>query len=118
MSSIKIAFKFPGLNKYIQAERGSRFAASMMKKKFTAVAREAAEGYVFTDYPVDVVFTWHVKPNRGKYQDPDNIAFNAKFIFDGLVDAGALTDDTKEYIHSITHRFIWDSEKDVVEIEG
>lgn len=34
--------------------------------------------------------------------DPDNYAVCAKFIFDGIVKAGILKDDTFEEIHSFT----------------
>ena len=115
---IVIKHKFLGLNKVINAERSNRFAAAKIKKEETRVAELASKGFSFTDYPVDVVFTWHVKKNRGKYQDPDNIAASCKQIFDGLQASGALKDDTHKCIKSIHHNFVWESEEDFVEITG
>ncbi len=53
-------------------------------------------------YPVELSFFWFRKDQR---TDPDNIAFSAKFILDGFVQAGLLKSDGWKFIRSIHHEF-------------
>ena len=51
--------------------------------------------------PVNLEFKWEVTRRR----DPDNTACGCKFIIDGLVWAGALTNDGFKEVHTIVHTF-------------
>lgn len=119
MIEITIEGKLPHLNEYIQKERSNRFMGAKVKKEATDLVTIQSKRYAgkISEYPVSVILNWHVKKNRGKYADPDNIGFGTKFILDGLVNAGVLEDDTYKQIESITHQFIWDSTEDKVVIQ-
>ncbi len=85
---VTIDHRFISLNDYIRVERANRYKAAKVKQEET----EAARLYVLDrqpvrEYPVIVWFTWFRKNGR---TDPDNIAFAAKFILDGFVQAGVL----------------------------
>jgi len=116
---ISVSGKLPHLNEYIQKERSNRFMGAKLKKDATELVVWQAKPYAgkITEYPVSVIMNWYVKKNRGKYADPDNIGFGAKFILDGLVHAGVLEDDTFRQIESITHQFEWDSTEDKVVVQ-
>lgn len=118
LRTIKVRGTLPHLNKYIQVERGNRFGAAKLKEEATVlVAWSARNTEPITQYPINVVMTWHVAPNRGKYPDPDNIAFGAKFVLDGLVEAGVLANDTRNEIGEIRHRFNWNAPKPGVVVQ-
>ena len=104
------------LNEYINAERRNRFIASKIKKDETeaVVSQTLKHAGKVTEFPVNIIFTWHVVPKRGKYPDPDNVSFAQKFVLDGLVKAGVLPDDTREYIESLMHQFVWDGDVDKI----
>lgn len=106
----------PGLNDYIRACRGNRYAGAKM-------AREAEERVlwaatqtrrtVFTG-PVRVRFHW-VEPNRTR--DKDNIACAKKFILDGLVTAGVLPEgDGWRGVEGFTDTFAVDKSAPRVEV--
>lgn len=100
---VQIDYRFVSLNDYISAERTNRHIAAKIKKTETEAAQKSASDSLHVRvYPVDVVFQWFRSDRR---TDPDNIAFAQKFIFDGLVLAGVLRDDTWKSIASIKHEF-------------
>ena len=109
MAEITIIGSLPHLNAYIQKERSNRFMGAKLKKDATELVTWQAKKYAgkVKEFPVNIVFTWHVPSNRGKLPDPDNIAFKQKFVLDGLVHAGVLPDDTYKYIESLMHQFEW-----------
>ena len=118
VAPIIVRGSLPHLNQYIQAERGNRFNAARLKKEATElVAWSARNAVPVTHYPVDVTLTWYVKSNRGKYPDPDNIAFATKFVLDGLVEAGVIVDDTFQQIGEIRHRYKWNVPRPGVAIQ-
>ncbi len=95
------------LNEYINAERSNKFAAAKIKHRETE--RVAWECKAQRIKPVEkitkVVFSYYHKDHR---LDFDNIEVYQKFVWDGLVVAGIIPDDTQEYtpnerthIHSI-----------------
>lgn len=107
-----INFFIPGefitLNDYINAERSNKFQAANIKKAETArVILECKSGDVpkVTRYPVKIGFHWYTSNRRS---DPDNIAFAAKFILDGMVKAKILKDDGQEEIQSFNHNYSLD----------
>jgi len=63
---------------------------------------------------VIVHITWYC-PDRRK--DPDNVAAGIKFILDGLVSAGVLTNDGWKQIGGICHSFKVDKDKPRVEVK-
>jgi len=114
----QVTFFIPGeftqLNDYIDAERGSMYAAADIKKKETARAENACDGVpALNRYPVNITFHWFRKDRR---VDPDNIAFSEKFVLDGLVHAGILKDDGMHEISQLCHQFTIDRDNPGVEV--
>ena len=100
---IDIDGEFITLNEYIQAERGNKYAAAGIKKSSTAAALYACIGILpIEKYPVEIQFTWY---RRNKRTDPDNISFAQKFVLDGIVEAGVLSDDGWNEVTAISHKF-------------
>lgn len=96
MPLLKIKYKFPSLNDYISAERTNKHIAAKMKKELTElVAYECKAQKIPKMDKVKISYTWFEKNKR---RDKDNIAFNKKFIQDGLVHAGVIKNDNWEYI--------------------
>lgn len=105
------------LNTYIQAERGSRFAASGIKKEQTDLvywACKVQKVSKVTNYPVTIKFTWYSKNKR---KDIDNISFAKKYILDGLVQAMVLEDDSRKFVTGFEETFLIDIDNPRVEVE-
>tara|TARA_R110000868_G_scaffold264199_2_gene522803 strand:+ start:51 stop:398 length:348 start_codon:yes stop_codon:yes gene_type:complete len=92
----------PTANKYINAERTNRYIGAKLKHDATNLVAWQCKKMEKITKPADYTFTWYV-PN--KRSDPDNIAFGAKFVFDGLQVAGKLDNDNFKMVRSITHFF-------------
>lgn len=108
--------RMPGLNEYIDAERGNKYKAASMKKEQTQlVAWECLKQLkgVKIEVPVHVEFVW-AEPNTKR--DTDNIAFAKKFILDGLVEAGVLKNDNQKYVRGFTDVFVLDRTNPHVEV--
>lgn len=107
------------LNEYIKQERSSRFNGSSLKRKYTnicamAIKQEMRRGVAF-DWPTRLRFTWYWYNKRS---DPDNIAFQRKFIFDGMMAAGFLESDGWSNMHEgFSDYFALDRHNPRVEIE-
>lgn len=99
---LTISGSLTALNDYINAERANRFAAAKIKKAETERVAWSARVQKLkrTVGRVNLVFTWYEKNRR---RDPDNVHFGAKFVNDGLVEAGILSNDSQKHIGSITH---------------
>ncbi|MDT2782870.1 hypothetical protein P7H41_13050 [Vagococcus fluvialis] len=82
------------LNKYINAERSNRFAAAKVKKNCTNICKlhslKAKNQGLDIPTPFKATFEWYVKDKR---KDLDNIAFQKKFILDGMIEAGLIKND-------------------------
>lgn len=108
----------PGLNEYIETERGhnGKFKAAAMKKQAEHIIGYMIElqlrGVKF-DRPVTIHYTWF-EPNQRR--DKDNIAFAKKFIQDSLVHAGVLRNDGWKEIEGFTDSFAVDRENPRVEV--
>jgi hypothetical protein len=102
---IHIDHRFTSLNKYTNANRGNKFGGAKIKKDETDIVYWHARG-VKIPTPAKITFIWYYAKTRGKLIDPDNICFAKKQILDGLVKAGALPDDTHEYIKGFEDKFI------------
>lgn len=108
----------PGLNEYVDAERGAKgkYKAAAMKKQAENVIgymiKTQLRGVRFTR-PVVIHYTWS-EPNRRR--DKDNIAFAKKFIQDSLVHAGVLQNDGWKHIEHFTDDFAVDPKNPRVEV--
>jgi len=108
----------PGLNEYINAERGQggKYRAAAMKKQAENVigymVKTQLRGISFKN-PVRMHYLW-VEPNRKR--DKDNISFARKFIQDSLVRMGVLRNDGWEDIEGFTDSFEVDRENPRVEV--
>lgn len=108
----------PGLNEYIDAERGhkGKYKAAAMKKQAQNVIgfmiKTQLRGVQFTG-PVVIHYLW-IEPSRRR--DKDNIAFAKKFVQDSLVEAGVLKNDGWKEIEHFTDDFAVDQKNPRVEI--
>jgi len=104
------------LNKYIKALNSNRFAGSKIKKEETErVYWECKSQKIkpITKFPIKIHYNWY-SPNARK--DTDNVAFSKKFISDGLVMAGILTDDSRKYVNGFSDDFYIDKDNPRTEI--
>lgn len=104
----------PTLNQYIGAERTNKYIAAKMKREATELVAFCVMGVEPINKLADYTFTWY-RPN--KRSDPDNVAFAQKFIFDGLMAAGKLPNDSMKYIRSLCHFYEVGPFKVVIDIE-
>lgn len=98
----EIPGRLAGANELIGGINRNRFVGASIKKKETKRCAEAARGLKKIDFPVKVVISWF-EPN--KRRDIDNISFGAKFILDGLIQAGKLSNDGRKQVQAIQHEF-------------
>jgi hypothetical protein len=112
-----INFKIPGtlptMNEIVEASKTHWSGYSKMKKTYTSFVAMSARSLPKLE-KVDVIITWYCKDKR---QDKDNIMAGQKFIFDGLVMAGKLTNDGWNQLGDVMHRFEVDKLNPRVEIE-
>jgi len=110
-------FTVPGeltdLNRYIQAERGNRYAASNIKKKETARCAAACRHVAPVSAQVVVRFTWYTRNTR---KDPDNVAHAKKYVLDGMVASGVLPQDSRKHICGLVDDFQVDADNPRVEV--
>lgn len=101
-----VAGPLPGMNEIIGAAKSGRGKSSAYSRQkatwTTAVAlRARSERIGHFASPVSVSFVWREPSAR---RDPDNVCAGAKFILDGLVEAGVLEGDGRKHIARITHQ--------------
>ncbi len=103
------------LNTYIQKERGNRFAAAAIKEEETRRVYWECKSQKLKpiNNPVLVDCTWYCK---NKKKDKDNISFAKKFILDGLMKAGVLSNDGWDQVVGFQDTFIIDKENPRVEV--
>lgn len=96
---------WPSTNDYIHTINVNRYAGNAMKRKYTDIAcvaaqmAMAAQGWECPDKPVAIEFIWQETSHR---RDLDNIRGGAKFVLDGLVQAGAIKDDSQRYVSHLS----------------
>ncbi len=91
------------LNTFIEAERRNRYLGAKLKKENTEYVMWQTKGLEpIRHYPLHIHMTWFTK-NEAK--DPDNVAFAKKYILDGLVKSGILTDDGRKQIKGFSDDF-------------
>lgn len=110
--------RLPGLNDYINAERGKggKYKAARMKKDAQELIEYMAKVQlhgVHYDEPVTIHYLWVEKDKR---RDKDNIAFAKKFIQDSLVELGIINDDGWKEIKEFTDDFDVDVKNPRVEV--
>ena len=112
---ITIPGRLPGLNEMIGAARQNRFGSAKQKQVNTElVAWWAKQAKIPKMQKASLAITWY-EPNQKR--DKDNIMAGQKFIWDGLVMAGVLSNDGWKQIGDITHRFRIDKYNPRVEVE-
>ena len=83
------------LNKYIRAERGNRYVAAKIKKAETEIVAWLAKSQLKPVEKINkITFIWQ---HKNKKKDMDNVEFCQKWIWDGLVMAGIIPNDTWRY---------------------
>lgn len=112
--SFEIPGELPGMNEIIDAAKKHFGQYSEMKANNTLLVRMCANGKPRFDGPVKVLMVWYSKDRR---RDPDNVMAGQKFIFDGLVNAKIIPNDTQKFIVEIEHRFKIDSKNPRVRVE-
>jgi Holliday junction resolvase RusA-like endonuclease len=105
----------PGLNDMTDAARRNRYESAKMKREYTDLVAWCAKSARLPRFDqVDMVITWY-EPNQKR--DKDNIMAGQKFILDGLVQAGVLSNDGWKQIGKVTHDFKIDRQNPRVEVE-
>lgn len=112
-----IKFEIPGtlptMNEIIAASKSHYGMYSKMKKKYTQLVIECAEGLPSVE-SANFLITWCCSSKR---KDKDNIVAGQKFIFDGLVDGGILENDGWKQVGDISHKFTIDKDNPRIVVE-
>lgn len=110
-----IPIALPSLNEIINLSKTHWSQYARPKKGYDVIVTAFSKKQMtkVTKYPVDILCKWKVKDKR---KDPDNISVGIKFILDGLVKAGIISNDGFDEINSIHHTFIVDKDNVGVEI--
>ena len=100
---ITIPGELPNLNAALAGAKRHWSSYAQIKKQQTNKVAWIARGQLTpVTPPVDLVFSWTTKNKR---VDPDNVSHGAKYLIDGLVNAGILPNDGRKVIRSLTHYF-------------
>ncbi len=103
----------PTLNEQIKIARTHWAKSAKTKKDWTNSIAFMSRDLPRFEGKVWVEFTWYLRSFK---RDPDNVSAAAKYILDGLVEAGTIKDDSLLIIQTpILHRYVL-SEKDEVKI--
>jgi Holliday junction resolvase RusA-like endonuclease len=112
----EIPGRLPGTNDIIDAAKikaRNYKAYAVMKATYTEMVAWLAKR--LPKYKkIDITIIWYEENEK---RDPDNIIGGQKFIFDGLVRAGVIPDDSRKYIGEIVHKFETDRKNPRVEVE-
>jgi Holliday junction resolvase RusA-like endonuclease len=114
--NIVIDGELTDFNTFQNKTRSNRFAGSAIKKSETERVAWCCKKNPLrkvTIFPVLICFRWFSKNSR---KDLDNVAFSKKFILDGMVMAGVLPDDSREYVSGFSDEFYIDKENPRVEV--
>ena len=114
---ITIPLPLMTLNQYTYKQRANRFVGNKAKQTCTNkcsyhIVKAMKEGFTM-DIPVTLKFVWYYKDKR---QDPDNIAFQKKFILDGMIKAKLIENDGWNQITGFVDEFKTDKNNERVEI--
>jgi Holliday junction resolvase RusA-like endonuclease len=95
----------PGLNDFIAKSTYNRFAYGAFKKQWTETCAWSAKAHKLSliKNPVKILIHWF---ERNKKRDLDNVSGGGtKVILDGLVLAGILQNDTRQWVKGFEHVF-------------
>lgn len=117
MDKLIIPLPLMTLNEYTNQQRRNRYAGNKAKQDCTSkcklyILQAMLKGFTL-DVPANVRFEWYC---ANKKQDPDNIAFQKKFILDGMVQAKLIQNDGWKQILGFEDVFRIDKENPRVEI--
>jgi len=110
---LTIPGELPTMNEIVAVSKKHHMAYANMKKKYTDLVHLHANNLSKVDR-ADFLITWYCKNRR---KDKDNIMARAKFILDGLVNAGVIENDGWAQVGNIFHMFKVDKNNPRVEIE-
>lgn len=118
MNKIIIPLPLMTLNEYTNKQRINRYAGANAKKQSTGICQTHVKsamnkGVVF-EPPFRLKFTWYCENRK---QDPDNIAFQKKFVLDGMIKAKFIENDGWKQILGFSDHFEIDKDNPRVEIE-
>lgn len=102
IQSFTIPGRLAGMNELLGGANTHRFVGSKIKREETERCKLAALILRPIKQPVRLTVAWF-EPNRKR--DIDNVAAGVKFILDGIVNAGKLPNDTREWVRQIMHEF-------------
>lgn len=96
--------EFPTLNEIIKKSKVHWSQYAVDKKIWTLTVQRHAKSKKIhpASGPVQIDFVWYRKNRR---QDPDNIAYAKKYVLDGLVAAGILSNDGWKQIIGFSDTF-------------
>lgn len=88
----------PTLNEQIRLARGNRYDSASKKKKWDADLQKLIVEQKIPRFPdkIWLLYEWRIK-NFGR--DPDNLCAAAKYVNDGLKEAGVIVNDSLKYIY-------------------
>ena len=106
--TLNIEGTMPGLNDFLAATNRHRLMGNEMKQTQTELVAWMAKTQlpVFTEQ-INLKFIYREKNRK---RDKDNVAFAKKFIFDGLVVAGRIPNDTWAWIGDWSETFEVDAQ--------
>ena len=106
----------PSLNEYINAERSNKYAAAKIKKNATNAVLWAIKTQKCkeTFEQFSLVINYFCKDKR---KDKDNIAFQKKFILDGMQKAGIIANDGWNNVTDWEEHFWIDKNNPRIEVE-
>jgi len=102
---------------YTVGSLGGRFAKSGATKKYRRAAKQAVHDEQIETMPwpkVTVKATFYFRQKRRR--DPDNATGSLKAVYDGIVDAGLVSDDDYEHMTRLPPIFAIDRECPRVEL--
>ena len=103
IQTLTIPGEFPTLNSVLAASKRHWSLYSTTKRQQTKKAAYLAKkSLTAVTGPVDLEFAW---TTANKRMDPDNVSHGAKYVIDGLVQAGILADDSRKVVRSLYHTF-------------
>ena len=113
--TVVIPGELPDLNQIIAESKNHWGSYSSLKKANTQLVAFCTKQATKRRYKkIDLDITWYCKNKR---KDKDNIMAGTKFILDGLVLAGIITNDGWANIGEIRHKFDVDKQDPRVEVK-
>lgn len=102
----------PTMNEIIAASKKHHMQYANMKKDFTTLVMIHVKELPKVN-KANFEITWYCQDKR---KNKDNIMAGQKFIFDGLVKAGVITNDGWQQIGDVSHKFEVDKSKPRIEV--